>query len=114
MDPKRMSTQVTQAFVSLAELTLFVRVVFRLFDADTGNSFVNWVYAMSEPLMEPLRNVMSSSEFDQRFVLDFQALLAMVFWAVLGYLALVVINAVPKPRFDRNSGWRKWVRNVVS
>ncbi|MDX1765562.1 MAG: YggT family protein [Candidatus Saccharimonadales bacterium] len=114
MDPKRMSTKVTQAFVSLAELTLFVRVVFRLFDADTGNSFVNWVYAMSEPLLEPLRNVISSTEFDQRFVLDFQALLAMAFWALLGYLALVVVNVVPKPRVDRSSGWRKWVRNLVS
>ena len=114
MDPKRMSSQITQAFVSLAEATLFVRIVFRLFDADTGNSFVQWVYAMSEPLLEPLRNVISSTEFDQRLVLDFQALLAMAFWAVVGYLVLVVVNVVPKPRYDRNSGLRKWLRNVVS
>ena len=112
-DPKRTSSGLTMLFVSLAELVLALRAVFRLFNADATNSLVRWVYAMSDPLLEPIRNVIGPQSFDQRFVLDFRTLLAMAFWALVGYVALAVLEWVPKPKLDREAGWRRWLRNVI-
>ena len=112
-DPKRVSTKTVYTFLSLAELGLLFRFVFRLFDADVTNSFVQWVYAMSQSLLEPTRNIIGATTFDQRFILDFQTLLAMAFWAVLGYLVLVVVSVVPRPRLEHLANWRKWVKNKI-
>lgn len=112
-DPRRFTASITNFFVMLAESILAVRFVFRLFDADLTNSFVHWIYSMSEPLLEPVRNLIGAQSFDQRFILDYRTALAMVFWAFVGYLVLVIVDVVPRPKVDRNAGWRKWLRNVV-
>lgn len=112
-DPKRTAAGLVAVVTSVAEAVLAIRVVFRLFDADATNSLVQWVYAMSEPMLEPIRNFIGSQTFDQRFVLDFQALVAMAFWAVLSYLALSLLEWAKKPRLDRDSGWRRWLRNII-
>lgn len=112
-DPKGTAANLTTAFVGLAEVVLGVRFVFRLIDADITNSLVQWVYAMSEPLLEPLNDFVSASEFTQRFILDFRTLLAMVFWAVAGYVALGVLEWVRKPRLDQDAGWRAWLRSRI-
>ena len=112
-DPKGTASSLTMMFVGLAELVLGVRAVFLLLDADRANSLVQWVYAVSEPLLEPIRNVIGASEFSQRFVLDFRTLLAMAFWAVVGYVALGVLEWVRKPRYERETGWRAWVRSRI-
>lgn len=112
-DPKGTASNLTMLFVGLAELVLGVRAVFLLLDADRTNSLVQWVFAMSEPLLEPIRNLIGASEFSQRFVLDFRTLLAMAFWAIVSYVALGVLEWVRKPRLERESGWRAWVRNRI-
>lgn len=112
-DPKGTASSLTMTFVGLAELVLGVRFVFRLIDADATNSLVQWFYAMSEPLLEPLNDIVSASEFSQRFILDFRTLLAMAFWAVLGYVALGVLEWVRKPRLDQDAGWRNWLRSRI-
>lgn len=112
-DPKRMATGLVSIVTGVAEVLLAVRVVFRLFDADATNSFVRWVYAMSEPMLEPIRNFVGEQSFEQRFVLDFQALAAMAFWAVLAYVLLALLEWVRKPTIERDSGWRRWLRNVI-
>lgn len=112
-DPKGTASSLTTMFVGLAELLLGVRAVFLLLDADAANSLVRWVYAMSEPLLEPIRNIIGASDFSQRFVLDFRTLLGMAFWAVTGYAVLGLLEWVRKPRFERETGWRAWVRNRI-
>ena len=112
-DPKGLASSLTLTFVGLAEIVLGLRFVFRLVDADATNSLVQWFYAMSTPLLEPLSDFIGSSEFTQRFVLDFQTLLAMAFWAVLGYVVLGVIEWVRKPRLAQDAGWRSWLRSRI-
>jgi uncharacterized protein YggT (Ycf19 family) len=112
-DPKRAASSLSMLFVGLAEMVLAVRVVFRLLDADSTNSLVQWIYAMSAPLLEPIENFIGPQVFKQRFVLDFRTLLAMAFWAVLGYITLAFIEWAKKPKYERESGWRRWLRNVI-
>ena len=112
-DPKGTALRLTMLFVSLAEVVLGVRFIFRLLDADVTNSLVQWVYSMSAPLLEPLNGVVSASEFTQRFILDFRTLLAMAFWAVAGYVAMGVVEWVRKPRLGQDASWRSWLRSRI-
>lgn len=112
-DPKRTASGLTLLVVGIAELVLGIRVIFRLLDADSTNSFVQWVYAMSEPMLEPIRNFIGEASFDQRFVLDFRTIVAMTFWAVLAYVVLALLEWVKKPRLERDAGWRRWLRGRI-
>ena len=112
-DPKGTAFRLTMLFVSLAEVVLGIRFIFRLIDADVTNSLVQWVYSMSEPLLEPLNGIVSASEFTQRFILDFRTLLAMAFWAAVGYVAMGVVEWVRKPRIGQEAGWRNWIRSRI-
>lgn len=112
-DPKGLASSLTMSFVGLAQIVLGLRFVFRLVDADATNSLVQWVYAMSDPLLQPLNDFVGASEFAQRFVLDFRTLLAMAFWAVLGYVVLGVLEWVRKPRLAQDAGWRSWLRSRI-
>lgn len=112
-DPKGLASSLAMSFVGLAEIVLGVRFVFRLIDADASNSLVQWFYAMSGPLLEPLNDFIGASEFTQRFILDFQTLLAMAFWAVLGYVVLGAMEWVRKPKLAADAGWRSWLRSRI-
>lgn len=80
-------------FVGLAELVLLLRVVLRFFNGDPDASFVNWVYTVSAPLLEPVRAVFTSFDVVNRgWVIDYVALLAMVFYAALGYVVVGLLG----------------------
>jgi hypothetical protein len=72
-------------FVFLAEAILGLRVLFRLFNANAFNSFVHWIYQTSGVLMEPFRGIFSSQAvLAPGFVLDINALFAMLMYGIIG------------------------------
>ena|SRR5258708_4147571 len=80
-------------FVGLAELLLVFRVVLRFFNANPDATFVHWVYANTQILVEPLRNFFTTSDVVARgWVVDFVALSAMAFYAALGYLVVGLVG----------------------
>ena len=93
MDLTRVNRQVVEQLVSLfvwlAEALLLVRVVLRFFNGNPDATFVHWVYTNTQVLLEPLRNVFTSVDLVSRgWVVDYVALAAMAFWAVVGYLVV--------------------------
>lgn len=96
--PKDVTLKLTHTFVSLAELVLGARLIFSLVDADTTNGVVRWVYSMSEVLLAPIREVLPSVSYSNTYVLEFRVLFAMVVIAVFGYLVMVLVNVLPKPK----------------
>lgn len=84
-------------FVALAEIILGLRVIFRLFDAHTSVSFVNWIYSTSAVLLTPFRNIFTNpSVAEPRYVLDLNALFAMAIYAAAGYLLIAFLNTSRK------------------
>jgi uncharacterized protein YggT (Ycf19 family) len=76
-------------FVGLAEVLLLLRVVLRFFNGNPDATFVNWVYTVTTPLLEPLRGVFTSIDVVNRgWVVDYVALFAMVAYAVAGYIVV--------------------------
>jgi uncharacterized protein YggT (Ycf19 family) len=97
MDLMKVNKQVVEMLVSkfvwLAEALLVLRVVLRFFNGNPDATFVHWVYANSQVLLEPVRNVFVSAGFIERgWVVDYVALFAMAFWAAAGYLTVGLIN----------------------
>lgn len=111
--PRDLTLKLTQTFVGLAEIILGLSFIFRLFDADKTNGFVNWVYGMAAPLLEPIRGVFPAVEYSNKYVLDMPTLFAIAAYAFAGYLALVVINTVPKPRDLGGQALRNRIKKIL-
>lgn len=93
-------------FVGLAEAILGLRVIFRLFNANGANSFVHWIYQTSSTLMDPFRGIFrASATLSPGFVLDINALFAMLMYAILGFLVAALLGWIPVG--ERRSYWRR-------
>jgi len=113
MTPREITLKLIQTFVGLAEVILGLRVIFQLFDADSSNGFVNWIYSMSAPLLEPIRGVFPVVEYSNKYVLEMPTLFAILAYAFAGYLLLVVVNIVPKPRDLGGQALRNRVKKIL-
>lgn len=113
MTPRDTTLKLIQTFVGLAEVVLGLRFVFQLVDADKTNSLVNWVYSMSAPLLEPIRGVFPTVEYSNKYILDMPTLFAVLAYAFAGYLLLVVVNVVPKPRDLGGQAVRNRIKKVL-
>lgn len=105
-NPRRLAERLVHLFVLLAEVFLGFRLVFRLLNADTTNSFVRWVYSMTETLLEPFSGWFPAELFDNTYVLEYRTLFAMAAFAVIGYAALAFIHWLPKPKLEQIN-WNK-------
>jgi hypothetical protein len=84
-------------FVGLVEAILALRFVLKLFGANSGNSFVSWVYDMSGVLLQPFRGIFPAKVFENKYVLEFSTLFAMLMFAALALLVVGVVNMVTAP-----------------
>ena len=97
-NPKDYTAKVGNIFLTLAQAVLGLRLVFSLLNADVNNTFVRWVYAMSEPLLAPIRGIIPPQTYDNSVILEFRVLFAMVAWSVVGYVVMSYIEKIPKPK----------------
>lgn len=84
-------------FVTVVEGFLGLRFILKLFGANGGNAFVSWVYDMSDVLLDPFRGIFPTKVFENRYVLEFSTLFAMLMYAVIGLVIMAIINAVTSP-----------------
>lgn len=84
---------VIHLFIGLTEAILALRIVFRLFNANS-TQFVGWIYNTSDQLLEPFRGIFKSSEITGGHVLDFSALFGLLVYALLGVILLSVLRSL--------------------
>lgn len=84
-------------FVGLVETALALRFVLKLFGANSGNSFVSWVYGMSDVLLQPFRGIFPAKVFDNKYILEFSTLFAMLMFTALALLVVGVVNMATAP-----------------
>ena len=81
-------------FMILVEGFLGLRFLFRLLSANPDNAFVGWIYDMSAELLAPFRGIFPPAVIEDRFVVEFSTLFAMLAYALLAYLVYALISAV--------------------
>ena len=81
-------------FMAVVEGFLAFRFLLKLFGANASNAFVAWVYDMSAVLLEPFRGIFPATVFENKYVLEFSTLFAMMMYAIVGLLLLFLINLI--------------------
>lgn len=68
------------------ELLLLIRVVLHLVGANTGNSFANFIDALSAPFVALFATLVQNPVLSPTSVLEVTTLIAMLVWAIVGWL----------------------------
>jgi hypothetical protein len=75
--------------LGIIELLLVFRLIFEFFVVNTGTPFVAWLYGFTAPLVAPFSNILPSWKFSG-FVVDFATVAAIIVFAVVGSVVLVL------------------------
>lgn len=81
----------TNIMISVVGVLLGIRFILKLFGANTGNSFVNWVYEASGEVLGPFRGVFPEQNLNG-FVIEFSTIFALMIYAILGMFVFYVID----------------------
>jgi hypothetical protein len=90
-------------FIGAVEGILGLRFLLKLFGANSGNNFVSWIYSMSDGLLDPFRGIFPARVLENRYVLEFTTLFAMLMYGLIALLIMAAITAVTAPAVDRDT-----------
>lgn len=93
--------RVLNLFLAVVGFFLLLRFIFRLLSANAGTPFVALVYDVSTTLMSPFRGIFVNPVVpgvNGQAIFDIVAVVAFVFYALLVYFLMALIDAVtPDP-----------------
>ncbi len=94
MRPQDYAAKLINFFTGLVMIFLSLRFILELFGANANNGFVGWVYDNTAVLLTPFRGIFPSAEVGRHFVLDFTTLFAILIYALLGLLLLMLVDVL--------------------
>lgn len=97
MRARFLATNLVNLFLTIVEGFLGLRFVMKLFGANPTNGFVRWIYDMSSVLLQPFRGIFSSRVLDNKYILEFNTLFAMMIYAILALVLVWLISLVAIP-----------------
>lgn len=98
MRTRYIAVNLVNIFTTIVEAFLALRFLLKLFGANSTVAFVNWVYNMSAALLQPFRGIFPTTVVQNRYVLEFSTIFAMVVYAIIALILIWVINLVsPEP-----------------
>lgn len=92
--PSASVARIVNAVVGIIEFLLAVRLVLELLGANPGAAFVAWIYSISSNLVAPFQNAFPSLSLSGGSALDFSTVLAMVAYALIGWLIIELFSFV--------------------
>lgn len=79
--------------VGLLEILLVIRFILRVSGANTENSFAQFIYNISEPFIAPFSTLfISPATKGGANIFDLNVLVAIVVYALLGWLAITLVR----------------------
>ena len=86
--------------LAIIEVLLGLRLVFRLFGASFYNGFVQFIMNLTVPLVAPFRTMFSVSTIDYQLgAFELYTLVAMIAYALLAFLVILVIRALSNAEY---------------
>ncbi len=80
--------------VGIVEALFALRIVLELFAANPGSQFVAWVYNVTAYMIGPFAGAFPSIPLGNGAVFDVVALLAMIAYAVLGWVLIQILSFI--------------------
>ena len=72
--------------VSFAETLIIFRIVMTIIGADQTNSFVMWVYSISDILITPFEGITVSEIYLDKLKIELTPIIALIFFAIIGFI----------------------------
>lgn len=85
---------ITMAVVSFF---LVLRILLELFGATRGTPFVNWIYGMSDSIMNPFVGIFPNFSFGSGSILNTVAVISFIAYAILSYLIMAIMDGIKRP-----------------
>lgn len=82
------------AFFTVVESLILLRIMLKLFGASASAPFVQWMYATTDPLLYPFLGMFPSPILTGGFVIEFSAFFGLVVYALLGYAISEIIATI--------------------
>ena len=80
--------------LSIIQFFLGLRLLLKLFGANTAAPFVTWIYATSEPLLYPFRGMFTSPVLEEGIIIEFSTMFAMIAYALLAWIVNELISFI--------------------
>jgi uncharacterized protein YggT (Ycf19 family) len=74
---------------SIIKQLLVFRLIFKFLAVNAGTPFVAWIYRVTAPLVAPFAKILPDYKLSG-FVVDFATLAAIIVYAIVGYLLLMI------------------------
>ncbi|HET7578739.1 MAG TPA: YggT family protein [Bacillales bacterium] len=87
--------------LEVVEAILGIHILLKLFGANEGVPFVNWMYHLSAPLLKPFHGIFDNMVFQGKYVLDLSAVFALIIYGIVGYLVLLLLGSFNKKKKRR-------------
>lgn len=81
----------------LIGILLGLRIILRVFGANSSAPFVSWLYSVSEALIFPFRGIFNDINLQGNSVLDLSAIVAAIAYMLLISIIISIINSVTFP-----------------
>jgi uncharacterized protein YggT (Ycf19 family) len=88
----------TALVLSFVEIMIGLRIILKLFGANTGAPFVTWVYETTRPLLAPFAGIFPEPTINGFFVIEFSAIFALVVYALVAYVIESTIKFIDDKR----------------
>lgn len=72
--------------ITFAETVIIFRIVMSLIGANQANSFVNWVYSMSDVLISPFRGIVADEVYIDKLRIELTPIVSLVFYAIIAFI----------------------------
>lgn len=79
-------------FFRIIEVLILLRVIISFIPFGRENKFLLFIYTVTEPILSPIRNMLSRSAFGKNLMLDFSPVLAYLLLGFVEYLLLLIIS----------------------
>jgi hypothetical protein len=87
-------TRLVNAIIGVIETAFVVRVILQLFGASPSSPFVSWLYSLTDGLAAPFAGAFPVWPLGGNSVIDLTIILAMICYALLGWLLVLLISFV--------------------
>ena len=91
LSPALIAERVINVIIGLIELLLAARLVLELLGANSSAAFIAWLYNASENLVAPFQGALPSISLGGASFIDFSTVLAMIVYAILGWIVIKLV-----------------------
>ena len=98
------ATAIIYFLLTVLEIILVLRFLFRFLGANQGNGFVMWLYSFSYPFVAPFKGIFTDPSLGYAHVFEVSTLIAMLIYALIAWGLVALSRIVFGPTLtDRRS-----------